>query len=205
MLSALAVQLGVIGKTAGINYSNGLKAGLSQALSASRQIVGQISTTLRSAQSGAYSAGRYIGIGLANGMLSQVGAVRAAAARLASAAEKAIEAKAKIGSPSKVTDKLGRWYGTGWVNGIASKVRAAKRAAEKLVDLPQVRQPSLAAMYGGSGTLSDDYTYGSGGGTYVIEVPVMLEGREVSRVTAPFMQSDLNKLNTRESRKRGKR
>ena len=205
VLSALAVQLGAIGKTAGINYSNGLKAGLLQALSASRQIVGQISTTLRSAQSGAYSAGRYIGIGLANGMLSQVGAVRAAAAQLASAAKKAIEAKAKIGSPSKVTDKLGRWYGTGWVNGIASKVRAAKRAAEKLVDLPQVRQPSIAAMYGGSGTLSDDYTYGIGGGTYVIEVPVMLEGREVSRVTAPFMQSDLNKLNTRESRKRGKR
>ena len=206
VLAALAVQLGIIGKAAGTNYSNGLKAGLDRALSAAKQIAGQIKTTLRSAQSGAYSAGRYIGIGLANGMLSQVGAVRAAAAQLASAAERAIEAKAKIGSPSKVTDKLGQWYGIGWVNGITSKVRAARRAAEKLVDLPQVRQPSLAtAMHGGSGTLSDDCIYGSGGGTYVIEVPVMLEGREVSRVTAPFMQSDLNKLNTRESRKRGKR
>lgn len=206
VLAALAVQLGIIGKAAGTNYSSGLKAGLNHALSAAKQIVGQISTTLRSAQSGAYSAGRYIGIGLANGMLSQVGAVRAAAAQLASAAERAIEAKAKIGSPSKVTDKLGQWYGIGWVNGITSKVRAAKRAAEKLVDLPQVSRPAFATvMHGGSGTLRDDYTYGSGGGTYVIEVPVMLEGREVSRVTAPFMQGDLNKLNTRESRKRGKR
>ena len=207
VLAALAVQLGIIGKSAGTNYSSGLKAGLNRALSAAKQIATQISTTLRSAHNGAYSAGRYIGIGLANGMLSQVGAVRAAAAQLASAAERAIEAKAKIGSPSKVTDKLGQWYGIGWVNGITSKVRAAKRAAEKLVDLPQVNRPSLAtAMHGGSGTLSDDYTYGSGGGgTYVIEVPVMLEGREVSRVPAPFMQSDLNKLNTRESRKRGKR
>lgn len=203
VLSALAVQLGVIGKAAGMNYSNGLKAGLNRALSAAKQIVGQISTTLRSAQSGAYSAGRYIGIGLANGMLSQVGAVRAAAAQLASAAEKAIEAKARIGSPSKVTDKLGGWFGIGWVNGITGKIKDAKRASEKLVSLPRIRQPQFAASGAYGMTADDDYIYGNSG-TYVIEVPVILDGREVSRATAPFMQSDLDKLNTRERRKRGK-
>ena len=57
---------------------------------------------------------------------------------------------------------------------------------------------------GYSGAASDDYYYG-GGGTYVIEVPVNIDGREVSRVTAPYMQSDLNRLETRESRKRGVR
>lgn len=202
-LSVLAVQLGVIGKAAGMNYSNGLKAGLNRALSAAKQIVGQISTTLRSAQSGAYSAGRYIGIGLANGMLSQVGAVRAAAAQLASAAEKAIEAKARIGSPSKVTDKLGGWFGIGWVNGITGKIKDAKRASEKLVSLPRIRQPQFAASGAYGMTADDDYIYGNSG-TYVIEVPVILDGREVSRATAPFMQSDLDKLNTRERRKRGK-
>ena len=200
VLAALAVQLGVIGKAAGTNYSSGLKAGLNRALSAAKQIATQISTTLRSAQSGAYSAGRYIGIGLANGMLSQVGAVRAAAAQLAAAAEKAIEAKAKIGSPSKITDQIGRWWGEGFVNGIESQIRSAKDASKNLVSVPDISAPSFAGSHAGLAGVSE-YS----GGSFTVEVPVMLEGREISRVVAPFMQGDLNKLNTRESRKRGKR
>ena len=38
---------------------------------------------------------------------------------------------------------------------------------------------------------------------YVIEVPINIEGREVSRVTAPFIRSDLNRLDTRANRKVG--
>ena len=102
-----------------------------------------------------------------------------------------------------MTTKLGRFFGEGWVNGIADMFGNAKRTASRLVSILQIKQPEFAMSYSGySGAASDDYIYG-GGGTYIIEVPVNLEGREVSRVVAPYMQSDLNRLETRESRKRG--
>ena len=52
--------------------------------------------------------------------------VRAAAASLAAAADAAIQAKAKIGSPSKVTKKDGMWIGKGFVLGIKSMYSDAK-------------------------------------------------------------------------------
>lgn len=203
VLSTLPARVGTIGRNTGNTFASGLQSGLSKAVKHAQTAVSQINSTLRSASNGAYSAGRNIGMGLANGMRSTLGAVRSVASQLAAAAQKAIEAKAKIASPSKVTTKLGRFFGEGWVNGIADMFGNAKRTASRLVSIPQIKQPEFAMSYSGySGAASDDYIYG-GGGTYIIEVPVNLEGREVSRVVAPYMQSDLNRLETRESRKRG--
>lgn len=203
VLSTLPARVGTIGRNTGNTFASGLQSGLSKAVKHAQTAVSQINSTLRSASNGAYSAGRNIGMGLANGMRSTLGEVRSVASQLAAAAQKAIEAKAKIASPSKVTTKLGRFFGEGWVNGIADMFGNAKRTASRLVSIPQIKQPEFAMSYSGySGAASDDYIYG-GGGTYIIEVPVNLEGREVSRVVAPYMQSDLNRLETRESRKRG--
>lgn len=204
-LSTLPTRLGAVGKNAGNKFASSLQNGLSKAVKHAQTAVKQINSALKTASSGAYSAGRNIGMGLANGMRSTLGEVRSVASQLAAAAQKAIEAKAKIASPSKVTTKLGRYFGEGWVNGIADMFSSAKRTASRLVSIPQIKQPEFAMSYSGySGAASDDYIYG-GGGTYVIEVPVNIDGREVSRVTAPYMQSDLNRLETRESRKRGVR
>ena len=203
VLSTLPARVGAIGRNTGNTFASGLQSGLSKAVKHTQTAVSQINSTLRSASNGAYSAGRNIGMGLANGMRSTLGEVRSVASQLAAAAQKAIEAKAKIASPSKVTTKLGRFFGEGWVNGIADMFGNAKRTASRLVSMPQIKQPEFAMSYSGySGAANDDYIYG-GGGTYIIEVPVNLEGREVSRVVAPYMQSDLNRLETRESRKRG--
>lgn len=203
VLSTLPARVGAIGRNTGNTFANGLQSGLSKAVKHAQTAVKQINAALRSASNGAYSAGRNIGMGLANGMRSTLGAVRSVASQLAAAAQKAIEAKAKIASPSKVTTKLGRFFGEGWVNGIADMFGNTKRTASRLVSIPQIKQPEFAMSYSGySGAANDDYIYG-GGGTYIIEVPVNLEGREVSRVVAPYMQSDLNRLETRESRKRG--
>ena len=51
-------------------------------------------------------------------MSSQLGYVRSVASQLASAAEKAIRAKAQIHSPSRVSTKLGNFWGKGLGNGI---------------------------------------------------------------------------------------
>ena len=202
----LAALFMAVGLASGNGFANALRGGLQRAVAACRSAVVSINVTLRGAASGAYAAGRFIGIGLANGMRSQLGAVRAAAAALAAAAEKAIEAKAKIGSPSKVADKLGGWYGTGWVNGILGKVRQARKAAQQLLYVPKVATPDIvwATSSGGSGQLYDQYNYG-GGRTVVIEVPVELDGKTIAKVSAPYTQEELDKRETRAARKRGVR
>lgn len=202
----LAALFAAVGLASGNGFANALRGGLQRAVAACRSAVVSINVTLRGAQAGAYSAGRFIGIGLANGMRSQLGAVRAAATALAAAAEKAIEAKAKIGSPSKVSDKLGNWFGIGWVNGILEKVRQARKAAQQLLYVPKVATPDIAwaASGGGSGQLYDQYNYG-GGRTVVIEVPVELDGKTIAKVSAPYTQEEMDKRETRAARKRGVR
>ena len=63
---------------------------MSRAVATATTMSASIVAAMRSASGGAYSSGVYIGQGLANGMRSQIGPVRSAAAALASAAEAAI-------------------------------------------------------------------------------------------------------------------
>jgi hypothetical protein len=120
---------------------------------------------------------------------------------MAAAAQQAIEAKAKIASPSKVTTKLGGYFGEGFVNGILDYVKPAWNAAQSLVSIPNVATPKLAVAYGGE--MSADYDYYRNA-EYIIEVPLTVDGKEFARATASYTQDELNKRQTRDSRKRGK-
>ena len=182
------------GQAVGNNFNNGVTAGMSRAVSTAVAMSASIVAAMRSAQGGAYSSGVYIGVGLANGIRSQVGAVRSAAASLAAAAEAAIVAKAKIGSPSKVSTKLGGFFGIGWVNGILDKVQEAKAATLELFTVPSlVPAPDIGMTIGGSiRDLDENYNY-TRSARYTIIVPVEMEGREVARVTAPYTEAELNK------------
>ena len=194
------------GQAVGNNFNNGVTAGMSRAVSTAVAMSASIVAAMRSAQGGAYSSGVYIGVGLANGIRSQVGAVRSAAASLAAAAEAAIVAKAKIGSPSKVSTKLGGFFGIGWVNGILDKVQEAKAATLELFTVPSlVPVPDIGMTIGGSiRDLDENYNY-TRSARYTIIVPVEMEGREVARVTAPYTQEELDKLERRNARKQGRR
>lgn len=192
------------GQAVGNNFNNGVTAGMSRAVSTAVAMSASIVSAMRSAQSGAYSSGVYIGVGLANGIRSQVGAVRSAAASLAAAAEAAIVAKAKIGSPSKVSTKLGGFFGIGWVNGILDKVREAKAATLELFTVPSlVPVPDIGMTIGGSiRDLDENYNY-TRSARYTIIVPVEMEGREVARVTAPYTEAELERRDKFNSRLRG--
>lgn len=194
------------GQAVGNNFNNGVTAGMSRAVSTAVAMSASIVAAMRSAQGGAYSSGVYIGVGLANGIRSQVGAVRSAAASLAAAAEAAIVAKAKIGSPSKVSTKLGGFFGIGWVNGILDKVQEAKAATLELFTVPSlVPVPDIGMTIGGGiRDLDENYNY-TRSARYTIIVPVEMEGREVARVTAPYTQEELDKLERRNARKQGRR
>lgn len=182
------------GQAVGNNFNSGVSNGMSRAVSTATTMSAAIVAAMRSASGGAYSSGVYIGVGLANGIRSQVGAVRSAAASLASAAEAAIVAKAKIGSPSKITTDLGEFWGIGWVNGILSKVKEAKAATMELISIPSLTPiPEIGMnIQAGVRDLDENYSY-TRNAKYTIVVPVEIDGKETARVTAPYTEAELNK------------
>lgn len=169
------------GKAIGTNFTKSVQSGLKQLPSIAQSAVSSMISVLNSAQPAAYTSGAYIGIGLANGMRSQLGTVRAVAAQLAAAADEAIRAKAKIGSPSKVADKNGMWIGQGLVNGIEGMYSKVHKAAYGLFDIPQLSNPKMA-FAGINASLSDDYSYYHDV-HYTIEVPLDVNGREFAKAT----------------------
>lgn len=169
------------GKAIGTNFTKSVQSGLKQLPSIAQSAVSSMISVLNSVQSSAYSSGAYIGIGLANGMRSQLGTVRAVAAQLAAAADEAIRAKAKIGSPSKVADKNGMWIGQGLVNGIEGMYGKVRQAAYGLFDIPQLSNPKMA-FAGINASLNDDYNYYHDV-HYTIEVPLDVNGREFAKAT----------------------
>lgn len=189
------------GKKVGTGFTKGLQNGLNTAPAVATRAVTTVTAQLTAGRSAAFASGAYISIGFAQGMLSQLAVIKAAAAQMAAAADKALQAKAKIHSPSKVTTEDGGDFGQGWVNGILGKVKAARKAVEALIYIPQVATPQFAYAY--AGELSSDYTY-STNGEYVIEVPLSIDGREVAKATASYTQGELNKKHIRENRKKGK-
>lgn len=169
------------GKAIGTNFTKSVQSGLRQLPSIAQSAVSSMISVLNSAQVAAYTSGAYIGIGLANGMRSQLGTVRAVAAQLAAAADAAIQAKARIGSPSKVMAKNGMWIGQGLVNGIEGMYSKVHKAAYGLFDIPQLSNPKLA-FAGINASLSDDYSYYHDV-HYTIEVPLDVNGREFAKAT----------------------
>ncbi len=194
------------GNAVGNNFNNGVCNGMNRAVSTARSMSTSTVSAMRSAGSGSYSCGVYIGAGLANGMASQIGRVRSVAAQLAAAAEAAIRAKAQIHSPSKVADKLGGYFGEGWVNGISDRVTDAKKAAWKLVDIPDlVPVPEIGAgLRIGIEDLNDDYDY-TRNETYTIYVPVEVDGRQVAKATAKYTKEEIEQQQKRDLRKKGMR
>lgn len=186
-------------------FNTGISSGGNRAVATARRMSNSIVSAMGTAKSGAYSSGYNIGIGLANGMAASLGRVRSIASQLAAAANAAIRAKAKIHSPSKVTDQLGQYYGQGWINGIKDRIHDAYKMAENLVTVPTLREPQLEiAGHGNITTLDEKYSY-SRNATYTIIIPVDLDGKEVAKITAPYTQEELEKLQNRGKRKQGRR
>lgn len=191
----LVPQMGTAGEQAANQFSRALQSGYNRAVAYSRSASSSILSALRGAQSGAYSCGYNIGAGLANGMAASLGRVRSIATQLAAEAEKAIRAKAKIHSPSRVSGKLGSYWAQGWINHILDKVRESRKAIKELIyipPLPDIPTPSMAGAGGGSWDLKDEYEY-SRNAKYTIVVPVEIDGKETARVTAPYTEAELDK------------
>jgi tape measure domain-containing protein len=189
------------GKQVGNGFSKGVQSGMKSAVSVSKSGTKAVTSSLRAGYSGAYSAGAYISIGFAAGMRSQLGAIRSAANQMAAAADKAVRAKAKIHSPSRVSKKLGAYWGEGYLIGLSDMFGKVWDMAEQLVNVPQVATPALVGAYGGE--LSSEYEYNREV-HYTIKVPLNIDGREFAKATAEPIQDELNIRQKREDRKHGK-
>lgn len=188
-MSAAEARASASGTAMGTKFTSGLKGGLSKGVSVARSSCNNIISAFNACQSRAQYCGQMIGQGLANGLRASEGSVRAAAASLAAAADAAIQAKAKIGSPSKVQYKNGIWWAQGLVNGMKAMKTKVKEVASDILYMPNMLQPNLS--YSGMTTsLNSDYTY-SMSGEYIIEVPLEIDGREMARATAKYDQAEL--------------
>lgn len=181
--------------------ASAMKSGMSKATSAAASGVKTVIARLRSGAGSARSAGAHISSGFAAGMRSGLGEIEAAANRMVAAADRAIRAKAKIHSPSRLTKGLGAFVGKGFADGIISTYREIRTAASGMISMPNVAVPAFVGSYDGS--LSSEYNYN--GGEYTIIVPVEIDGKETARVTAPYTEAELNKRQARANRKKGVR
>ncbi|WP_415985678.1 tape measure protein [Holdemanella biformis] len=189
------------GTAMGTNFTKGLGSGLKKGVSVAKSSCQSIISAFNSCQSRAEYCGRMIGQGLANGLRASEGSVRAAAASLASAADAAIQAKAKIGSPSKVTKKDGMWIGKGLVLGLESMYSDVKRASEDLLYFPMMNTPKMA--FGGIvSDLNSEYDY-TNNAELTIETPLYINDREFARATYRANQSEFDKHSKFNERLRG--
>lgn len=187
------------GRTIGQNFASAISSKSGAVSGASRRLVSTVRSALSNVST--YQYGVYIGQGLANGIWSQLGNVRAAANALVAQAERAIRAKAMIHSPSKLTYQLGEYFGEGFTNGIENLTKDAWKAASDLVSIPAVNVPQMA-LAGWDTTLNDEYFYNDSA-EYVIYVPVEIDGKEVATVTAPYTEAELAKRQKYRNRKQG--
>ena len=122
------------GKSAGSGYAGGIRGESANASSAGSAIKNAALSGMSGGYGSAYSHGSNIGQGLVDGMRSKIGAAWAAANELAAAADKAIHARAQIGSPSKITIQYGQWIAEGLAVGIKSGANGVVKQAKNLVD-----------------------------------------------------------------------
>lgn len=202
-MSAAEARASTSGTAMGTKFTSGLKGSLSKSVSIARSSCNNIISAFNACQSKAQYCGQMIGQGLANGLRASEGSVRAAAASLAAAADAAIQAKAKIGSPSKVTKKDGMWTGKGYVLGLESMYSDVKRASEDLFYLPMMSAPKMAF----GGVVSDmnaEYDYTSNA-QLTVETPLYINDREFARATYRANQNEINRHSKFNERLRGNR
>lgn len=131
------------------DLSDGVKENESAPSEAFKVILDKSLSTSRLYTTKFHTVGSNLVAGLIRGINSQMGSLESAVEALEAKAERAVKAKAKIQSPSKVWAKIGSFLGMGLVRGITNSSGAVERASENLADV------STEAMSSAIGVISD--------------------------------------------------
>ncbi|MEE6715780.1 tape measure protein [Schleiferilactobacillus harbinensis] len=135
----------------------GIQAGSASVMMASSMLVMVAISRMRTGAAQAFSAGSMIGAGLAGGMMSQLGAVTAAADALVAQADKAVRDKADIHSPSKLFGELGKFMSLGAAQGITDNLAPVAAAGSALSTAAYTGANSGGVGVGGLGSNGPSY------------------------------------------------
>lgn len=212
-ITSLPGKLASIGSNAISRLGSAIRSGVSSIPAHARNIVSGIKRAFTGINWG--SIGSNIIKGIANGIAGAAGNVARAAVNAAKSAFNSAKKFLGIHSPSRLfRDKIGKYMALGLGVGFEkyAPIKEIKGSISDIMsdinDFANFNPISFAddldrlSFAGMDYTLSAEYDYESNE-TYVIEVPVNLDGKEVSRVTAPFMRKDLDKIDSRNNRKHG--
>ena len=208
-----------IGRTAMTGFSNVIKTAKVAVSNAAKTVGDGIINILKKLPSQVVSIGKNLIKGLWNGISDMTGWIIDKIGGFASSVVDSICSFFGINSPSRVMrDEVGRYLAEGIGVGF-DKYMPAKSMQSSLqealdavgstkihdISIPNISAPSFDLAYGTSGRtmeLNDDYDYSRRRYIY-IEVPVNLEGREIAKASAEYMEDEQNKIRTRDDRKRG--
>lgn len=151
-----------------------------------------------------HMAGNNVAFGFANGINDAAGQAYTAAENMASGVTRRLKNVLQIQSPSKVMRGLGRFTTKGFALGLIDK---AKEVFENAGSIARGAVSSLSSggefayagsmASGGSGYSLPEFKGGN------VNLSVNLDGREVAKVTAPYMNTELAKKQIATSRGTG--
>ena len=204
-----------IGRTAMTGFSNVISTARVAVSNAIKTVANAIVNTVKSIPSKMLSIGKNIVKGLWNGISGMVGWITDKVMGFANSVLGGIKKALGIHSPSRVMrDEVGKYMALGLGVGFEkyAPIQQIKGSISDIMneidDFANFNPISFSddfnrlSLSGMNYTLSAEYAYESNE-TYVIEVPVNIDGKEVSRVTAPFMKKDLDKIEKHNNRKHG--
>lgn len=173
------------------NLAAGLIRGIPRAIAAIPQLFSQFSAGFRNYDWG--SLGSNIIEGIKNGILGAAGRIAEAAREAASSAFNAAKNFLGIASPSKLfRDKIGKNMALGMAEGFedySPEIAVTRTISETVTAATQATRAAGPAKISG--------------GVYRLEIPVVIEGREVAKATAVYTAEELEKAKVREDRKKG--
>ena len=158
--------------------------------------------------------------GLANGISGAWGIVKKAAKGVADKLLGGFQDWLGVQSPSVIADKeIGQMWGAGLARGLNKSIRPVQAAAKKLSESAILKPgalnltPGIAAegVYAEMGTRLSVGTQtarrtageGENGRVYHLDVPLMVDGREIARATARFTDQELQRMETNRQRAAG--
>ena len=214
-----ALKSGVISiangiKQGAINAWNGMVSGV-------RGIISSVKSVFNSLRDiNLFSIGKHIVQGLIDGIGGMIGNVRDKISELASTVTSGIRKALKIHSPSRVMAELGMYTGMGFSNGIEGMIPTAEKMSKKLAEAAMIKKTfgvnsefagitaesatgigrgvtptnSVVNNYGGSSVVNNNGDpIDDRNRTYEIHIHSEIDGREVAKGSAKFMQTELEK------------
>ena len=164
-----------------------------------------------------YGIGAYYGEGLVNGIIGKVKATKNAGTALANASIDSVrntmsKAKELLNNVSTNNPVLTPLMDLSNVNSGLSQVETMFNRSRSLALASSINVQSQAqslretvdnAVNSAIGKLSENIQNGDKETNVTIEVPVNIDGREVAKATAPYTKKEIDKIQTRNDRKRG--